>query len=191
MDREEVLNVIRRFRGIVIVDEAYIDFSSQPSFVKELENFPNLIVFQTFSKAWASAGVRLGMAFASVEVISLFNKVKYPYNINILTQNYALDLLNNYGDIENWIQMIMQERDTLKQELSRLSIVEKIYPTDANFFLVKVRDANRTYQYLVRKGIIVRNRNNISLCSDCLRVTVGTRKENQSLIMVLEKMNEQ
>ncbi|MDR3061149.1 MAG: histidinol-phosphate transaminase [Dysgonamonadaceae bacterium] len=186
LNKTEILNTIERFDGIVIVDEAYIDFSVRDSLLKELNSYPNLIVLQTFSKAWASAGVRLGMAFASEEIITLFNKVKYPYNINMLTQKYALNLLNEYPKIKNWISMILQEREVLAKELNKLVCVEKIYPSDANFLLVKTKEANLTYQFLVERGIIVRNRNMVSLCGNCIRITVGTKAENQMLVETLK-----
>ncbi len=188
LNETEILQTIEQFDGIVIVDEAYIDFSSRASLLKSLNKYPNLIVLQTFSKAWASAGVRLGMAFASEEIIDLFNKVKYPYNINILTQKYALNILNDYPKIKNWIAMILQEREHLLRELNKLICVEKIYPSDANFLLVKTKDANATYQFLVDRGIIVRNRNNVTLCNNCIRITVGTKAENQMLIETLKTL---
>ncbi|GHV22145.1 histidinol-phosphate aminotransferase [Bacteroidia bacterium] len=188
LNETEILNTIEQFDGIVIVDEAYIDFSSRDSLLKELNQYPNLIVLQTFSKAWASAGVRLGMAFASEEIIGLFNKVKYPYNINILTQKYASNLLNEYPKIKNWISILLKEREILVKELNKLVCVEKIYPSDANFLLVKTKNANYTYQFLVERGIIVRNRNNVSLCDNCIRITVGTKAENQMLIETLKML---
>ncbi len=187
LNRDEMVKTIENFKGIVVVDEAYIDFSSQPSFLKDLDKYPNLIVLQTFSKAWAGAGIRLGMAFASEEIIRLFNKVKYPYNVNKLTQNYALNLLNNYHEIKEKVTTILEERTKLQQSLSTLSCVESVYPTDANFLLVKVNDADKMYHSLVDKGIIVRNRNKISLCMNCLRITVGTPEENEELISKLKK----
>ena len=188
LNRSEIIKTIENFDGIVVVDEAYIDFSSQQSFLKDLDKYPNLIVLQTFSKAWAGAGIRLGMAFASENIIHLFNKVKYPYNINRLTQNYALNLLNNYQDIKDKVEIILKERSQLQKALLNLSFVEKVFPTDANFLLVKVNDADKIYQYLVDNGIIVRNRNKISLCMDCLRITVGTSDENKELIAKLANM---
>ncbi len=140
LNKDEIVKTIENFQGIVIVDEAYIDFSSQQSFLKELDKYPNLIVLQTFSKAWAGAGIRLGMAFASEEIIHLFNKVKYPYNVNKLTQNYALNLLNNYQEIKDKVAVILKERTQLGKALSELPSVEKVYPTDSNFLLVKVND---------------------------------------------------
>ena len=188
LNRSEMLKTIENFGGIVVVDEAYIDFSSQASFLKDLDKYPNLIVLQTFSKAWAGAGIRLGMAFASEEIIRLFNKVKYPYNVNKLTQSYALNLLSNYQEVKDKVSFILEERIRLEKALSELSCVEKVYPADANFLLIKVMGADKIYQELVNKGIIVRNRNKISLCMNCLRVTVGTKEENDELIFVLKML---
>ena len=182
LNREEMIKTIENFAGIVVVDEAYIDFSAQSSFLKELEKYPNLIVLQTFSKAWAGAGIRLGMAFASEEIIHLFNKVKYPYNVNKLTQNYALKLLSNYQEIKEKVAVILEERSKLQEALSNLPCVEKVFPTDSNFILLRVNNANQIYQSLVEQGIIVRNRNNIALCGNCLRITVGTQAENRQLM---------
>ncbi len=188
LNRTEMIETIEQFPGIVVVDEAYIDFSNQTSFLKNLDQYPNLIVLQTFSKAWGSAGVRLGMAFASEEIIKLFNKVKYPYNVNQLTQEYAFQLLEQQGQIREWIDILLKERGRLAKELETLPFVEKVYPSDANFLLVKMKDANATYQYLVNHGVIVRNRHSISLCRNCLRITVGTNEENQELIATLKML---
>ena len=188
LNRAEMLKIIENFSGIVVIDEAYIDFSSEKSWLEDLSNYPNIIVLQTFSKAWGLASVRCGMAFASEEIISYFNKVKYPYNINLLTQNFVSEQLD-YEDRKNeWVRMLLEQRSYLEKELKKLPFVEKVYPTDANFLLVKVPDAKSTYQYLVDKGIIVRNRNTISLCQGGLRITVGTSKENQTLISELQKV---
>ncbi len=186
LNGSEIEKLLKSFNGIVVVDEAYIDFSSQPSWTKRLKEFPNLIVLQTLSKAWASAGIRLGMAFASENIIALFNKVKYPYNVNILTQKQALNILTNKSEVDLWIKTILEERGKLINELQKLPIVEKIYPTDANFILVKVQNANKTYNHLVSKGIIVRNRNTVILCDNCLRITVGTPEENKTLLKELK-----
>lgn len=186
LNGSEIEKLLKSFNGIVVVDEAYIDFSSQPSWTKRLKEFPNLIVLQTLSKAWASAGIRLGMAFASENIIALFNKVKYPYNVNILTQKQALNILTNKSEVDLWIKTILEERGKLINELQKLPIVEKIYPTDANFILVKVQNANKTYNHLVSKGIIVRNRNTVILCDNCLRITVGTPEENKKLLKELK-----
>jgi histidinol-phosphate aminotransferase len=189
LSRQEIIRTIERFPGIVVLDEAYIDFSACPSMLKDLEKYPNLILLQTFSKAWGSASIRLGMAFASEEIITFFNKVKYPYNINRLTQEYALDLLDKQAQVKDWVSVLLKERESLAQALSEFPWVEKIYPTDANFLLVKMPDANAVYQYLVERGIIVRNRSSISLCLNCLRITVGTSVENRKLIDSLKKMS--
>ncbi len=186
LNGSEIEKLLKSFNGIVVVDEAYIDFSSQPSWTKRLKEFPNLIVLQTLSKAWASAGIRLGMAFASENIIALFNKVKYPYNVNILTQKQALNILTNKSEVDLWIKTILEERGKLISELQKLPIVEKIYPTDANFILVKVQNATKTYNHLVSKGIIVRNRNTVILCDNCLRITVGTPEENKTLLKELK-----
>lgn len=188
LDKSEVLKVVTSFKGIVIIDEAYIDFSIKNSWLPDLDTYPNLIVLQTFSKAWGLAAIRLGMAFASVEIISYFNKVKYPYNINILTQNFVLEELNKTSLKEEWVKTLIAQREWLNNNLGQVSFVEKIYPSDANFILVKVKDANKTYNSLVEKGIIVRNRNSISLCRDCLRITVGTESENKILIESLKSL---
>lgn len=186
--RSEIIKTIGNFHGVVVLDEAYIDFSSEKSFVSELEKYPNLIVLQTFSKAWGNAGIRLGLAYASEEIIAVFNKIKYPYNINILTQQHISETLKNDAQIKNWVETLFAERKKLIENLSQLTLVQHIYPTDANFVLVKVEDANKTYQSLVEKGIIVRNRNTVSLCLGCLRITVGTPEENKILIEELKKL---
>ena len=182
LSRNRIRNIIDHFEGIVVVDEAYIDFSSQPSWLEELPAMPNLIVLQTFSKAWGLASVRCGMAFASTDIIALFNKVKYPYNINLLTQNFVSERVNLIDEKERRVAAILSERPRVMEELSKLSIVEKVYPTDANFVLVKVSDANAIYQHLVERGIIVRNRHSVTLCGNCLRITIGTKEENDRLI---------
>lgn len=189
LSRNRIRRIIDGFEGIVVVDEAYIDFSSQPSWLEELPAMPNLIVLQTFSKAWGLASVRCGMAFASTDIIELFNKVKYPYNINLLTQNFVSERINLIDEKERRVAAILSERPRVMEELSKLSIVEKVYPTDANFVLVKVSDANATYQRLVERGIIVRNRHSVTLCGNCLRITIGTREENDTLLTELKVEN--
>ncbi|NDW19265.1 histidinol-phosphate transaminase [Dysgonomonas sp. 216] len=186
LDKTEVLKVINTFDGIVVVDEAYIDFATDNSLLTELDKYPNLIVLQTFSKAWGLAAVRLGMAFASTEIISYFNKVKYPYNVNKLTQDFVYGELEKLQQKTEWVDMLISQRALLQQELAKLPFVQKIYPTDANFILVKVPDANDMYKKLVDKGIIVRNRNTVSLCGGCLRITVGTGNENKKLLEALQ-----
>ncbi|SBV98313.1 Histidinol-phosphate aminotransferase [uncultured Dysgonomonas sp.] len=188
LSREEIKKVLDSFAGIVVVDEAYIDFASEATWLNDLEKYPNLIILQTFSKAWGLAAVRLGMAFASVEIIKLFNKVKYPYNVNILTQNFVGDELDKLELRKQWIATLLKGRNYLINELPKLPFVEKIYPTDANFILVKVEDANSLYKQLADKGVIVRNRNSVSLCAGCLRITVGTDKENEMLIKTLRAL---
>ena len=182
---DEIEQVLRQFKGIVVVDEAYADFSDRPSFRTRLSEFPNLIVLQTFSKAWASAGVRLGMAFASPEIISIFNKVKYPYNVNILTQEYAKTLLSEPQRLQQLTDQILRERSALMQAFAALPCCLQVFPTDANFFLARVTDAPRIYSSLVSKGIIVRNRHKVHLCGNCLRITIGTPEENAALLSAL------
>ena len=187
LDREEMEKTLSAFQGLVVIDEAYSDFSDAPSFLLDLEKHPNLIVFQTFSKAWGCAAIRLGMAFASPEIIAIFSKIKYPYNVNQLTQKQAMEMLYRYYEIERWVKTLKEERENLESEFVKLPCTVKIFPSDANFFLVRVTDAVKIYNYLVAEGIIVRNRNSVSLCGNCLRVTVGTRNENERLVEALEK----
>ena len=187
LNRDEILKVVEGFEGIVIVDEAYIDFSQQMSMRQELPAHPNLIILQTMSKAWGSAAIRLGMAFASKDIITIYNKVKYPYNVNQLTQEQALAMLKDPFEVDKWVKILMAERSRLMQAFMELPICEKIYKTDANFFLAKVTDANAIYNYLVDKGVIVRNRNKVQLCQNCLRITIGNRTENNELIGALRK----
>ena len=172
---------------LVIVDEAYSDFSSQKPFRFDIQKYPNLIVLATFSKAWGAAGIRLGMAFASTDIIGLYNKVKYPYNVNVLTQKKAMEILGNATLLQRHITMILEERETLMRALSILPICKKVYPTDANFILARVTDADGIYRYLVQKGVIVRNRNRVHLCGDCLRITVGIKEENTKLLSALRQ----
>lgn len=187
LNRDEMLKVIQDFEGIVIIDEAYSDFSKQQTFRSELTAHPNLIVLNTMSKAWALAGIRLGMAFASKDIISIYNKVKYPYNVNILTQQQALETLKDPFEIDRWVKTLLGERARLMQAFQELPICEKVYPTDANFFLAKMTDAQGIYNYLVDKGIIVRNRSRIQLCNNCLRITIGLKSENNELLSALRQ----
>lgn len=186
--RKEIEKLLQSFEGLVIVDEAYIDFSDARSFLLDLDTYPNLIVLQTFSKAWGCAAIRLGMAFASKEIISLFNKIKYPYNVNLLTQQEAINLLSEPSVITEWVNVIIKERNRLIDAFTSLECCLHIYPTDANFFLAKVTDAKRIYEYLVSKGIIVRNRTNVTLCDNCLRITIGTPEENDRLLNALKSV---
>ena len=183
----EIVKVIENFQGLVMLDEAYIDFSSQDSFCSLLDKYPNLVIFQTFSKAWASAGLRLGMAFASPEIIAVYNKVKYPYNVNLQTQQLMLAHLQEPQRIQAWVTELIEQRSFLQQALAALPIVQHIYPSDATFLLVKVDDADALYQYLVAQGIIVRNRNRVRLCEGCLRITVGTSDENAALMAAMQQ----
>jgi len=187
LDRAEIIKLLTSFEGIVVLDEAYIDFASEGSFSEMLSHYPNLVILQTFSKAWGSAAIRLGMAFASTEIIAVLNKIKYPYNINILTQKQALLALKNDTQVKQWVKTLLTERAVLVDALQQMPIVQHIYPTDANFVLVRVDDANALYHYLVDKSIIVRNRNTVSLCLGCVRITVGTPEENQILLEELKK----
>ena len=186
--REEIVKVLKNFSGIVVVDEAYSDFSTERPFRLDIAEYPNIIVLNTMSKAWGCAAIRLGMAFASEEIIALFNKVKYPYNVNLLTQQQALKALDEKIDVEKWASTILQERNRMIRAFELLPTCEKVYPTDANFFLAKMTDAQGIYDYLVSKGIIVRNRTNVALCHNCLRVTIGSTVENQGLLAALRTM---
>ncbi len=184
----EVEKVLSRFDGIIVIDEAYSDFSTVPTFRRRLAEFPNLIVLNTMSKAWGCAAIRLGMAFADKEIIGLFNKVKYPYNVNQLTQQQALEELDNIEAVEKWVSLILLERKRMLQAFKELPVCKEVFPTDANFFLARMTDAQGIYDYLVEKGIIVRNRTHIKLCNDCLRVTIGTKTENAELLSALREM---
>jgi histidinol-phosphate aminotransferase len=188
LSREKILEVLKRFYGLVVIDEAYIDFTKSKSFVQQLKKYPNLVVLQTFSKAWGLAGLRLGMCYASVEIINVLNKIKYPYNVNVRTQELALDALENSYRKDIWVDEILTERAWLSNELDKLSLVEKIFPTDSNFLLVRVKDAQSTYQYLMDNRIIVRDRSRVNLCYNCLRITVGTPEENRKLLEALKKL---
>ena len=185
LHRDEIVKVIEGFEGIVMVDEAYIDFAQQRSLRQELPTHPNLIILQTMSKAWGSAAIRLGMAFASKDIISIYNKVKYPYNINQLTQQQAREMLTDPYEVDKTVKILLQERTRLMQAFQELPICEQVYPTDANFFLARMTDAQRIYDYLVERGIIVRNRTRVQLCHNCLRITIGTRTENNELLSAL------
>ena len=187
INREEITKVLEQFEGIVIIDEAYSDFSQEKPFRLELRNYKNLIVLNTFSKAWGCAAIRLGMAFAHPEIINIYNKVKYPYNVNLMTQQKAMEVLKEPYETDKVIRILLQERARLISAFRDLPICEGIYPTDANFFLAKMTDAQKIYDYLVNKGIIVRNRTRISLCNNCLRITIGTKTENAELLSALRQ----
>lgn len=185
--REDIIHILNKFNGIVVIDEAYIDFSEQESYTYTLDNYPNLIVMQTFSKAWGMAGVRLGMAFASKEITEVFNHIKYPYNISVLTQQKALEMLDKVEEKDANVHLILEERKALIIELNKLAFINQVYPSDANFVLIKVDNAKRLYDYLLNLEIIVRDRSKVSLCEGCLRITVGTPEENQNLLQNLSK----
>lgn len=188
--RKDIEKIINNFEGIVVVDEAYSDFQEQRPMRNDILKYPNLIVLNTFSKAYGSAAIRLGMAFASEDIIKLFNKVKYPYNVNSLTQKAATQILSDMNTLHHRIVLIKEERELLMSATASLPITIKVYPTDANFFLVKVVNADKIYNYLVKNKIIVRNRSKVELCDNCLRITVGTREENSRLLSALRTYND-
>ncbi|HEY0899742.1 MAG TPA: histidinol-phosphate transaminase [Sphingobacteriaceae bacterium] len=187
MDREDVETIIANFNGLVVVDEAYINYSRQKTFIQELTEYANLVVLQTLSKAWGLAGLRLGMAFASEEIIEVFNKVKPPYNVNEASQELALKALQNVEQVNTWIRQTVAEREKLVTELAQIPFITKIYPSDANFVLVQTTDPSGIYQHLVSQGIIVRDRSKVALCEGSLRITIGTPEENQVLIKALKE----
>lgn len=186
--REDIEMILNNFDGIVVVDEAYINFSKQKTLIQELTEYPNLVILQTLSKAWGLAALRVGMAFASEDIINVFNKIKPPYNINQASQELALEALNNIEQVNSWIKETVQERGQLELALNALPLVEKVYPSDANFLLVKTTDSKGIYQHLVDKGIIVRDRSKVELCAGCLRITIGTPEENVQLITTLQAL---
>lgn len=188
LEKAEIVKLLIGFDGLVVVDEAYIDFSPESSLLPELDGYENLVVLQTFSKAWGMAGIRLGIAFAQPEIIKVFNKIKYPYNINMLTQKKALELLEHGEEKEEWVKVIVEERDKMVRKLFKLSFVQVVYPSDANFILVKMHDARGIYEYLTEQKIIVRDRSKITLCDDCLRITIGSPKENKKLWKALKAL---
>jgi histidinol-phosphate aminotransferase len=187
LQREEIMKVVKGFDGIVIIDEAYSDFAASKPMRAELPNYPNLIVLNTMSKAWGCAAIRLGMAFASEEIIAIFNKVKYPYNVNQLTQQQALEALKDPFEVDKWVRTLLLERSRMVDAFRLLPICKHVYPTDANFFLARMTDAVGIYNYLVDKGIIVRNRHRVQLCQQCLRITIGTKTENNELLAALRQ----
>jgi histidinol-phosphate aminotransferase len=187
LDKEEIIKTIELFDGIVILDEAYSDFSNEKPLRSLIKKYQNLIVLNTMSKAWGCAAIRLGMAFASKEIIDLCNKVKYPYNINILTQRQAMEILKDPYQVVKWVNIIKQERSHVMDAFRSLPICEKVFRTDSNFFLAKMKDAQAVYDYLVNTGIIVRNRNKVKLCGNCLRITIGKKSENEELLAALRQ----
>jgi histidinol-phosphate aminotransferase len=188
LDKDSVLYVADKFKGIVILDEAYIDFAPGKSLLNELSDYPNLVILQTFSKAWGMAGIRLGMAFADPQIISVLNKIKYPYNLNILTQEKGLELTKNVENVEKWIKLIIAERQKMAELLKEFPFVVTVHHSDANFLLVKMHDADGIYKYLVDRGIVVRDRSNIHLCEGSLRITIGTSNENDQLLQALKDL---
>ncbi|MBI1782177.1 MAG: histidinol-phosphate transaminase [Sphingobacteriales bacterium] len=185
-NREDIETVLNNFEGLVVIDEAYINFSRQKSFIQELTEYPNLVVMQTLSKAWGLAALRLGMSFASEDIIEVYNKIKPPYNISQAAQEIVLEALENIEQVNGFIKELVQSRDELTNELAQLPVVQKIYPSDANFLLVKVVEARAIYEYLLAKAIVVRDRSKVELCEGCLRITVGTKEENKQLIESLK-----
>lgn len=187
MNRNDVELLLNNFPGIIIIDEAYINFSKQKTFIQELTEYPNLIVMQTLSKAWGLAALRLGLCFASMDIIDIFNKVKPPYNINEASQQIALNALQETSVVNAWIKEVVQQKDELTAALEKMPFVKKVFPTDANFVLVQVNDADDLYQFLATNEIVVRNRNKEIHCENCLRITIGTPEENQNLLSTLKK----
>jgi histidinol-phosphate aminotransferase len=186
--KESILKIIKEFQGLVILDEAYIDFTPGKSFLPELKKFDNLVILQTFSKAWGMAGIRLGMAFALPEIIKILNKIKYPYNINVLAQKKVLELLENSGKKNDWVKEILKERKRLVHEIGKFRFTIKVFPSDANFILVKMYDAKGIFDFLMEKKVIVRNRSKVHLCENSLRITVGTKEENDILLKTLNEL---
>lgn len=187
INRDDIETLLANFSGLVVIDEAYINFSRQKTFIQELTEYANLVVLQTLSKAWGLAGLRVGMAFASEEIIEVMNKVKPPYNINEASQELALKALDNLAQVNAWIKEILLQRDKLVLHLKHFNFVLDIYPSDANFILVKTTDPKGIYSFLVDKGIIIRDRSKVELCEGCLRITVGTPAENDILLQTLQQ----
>ncbi|WP_202630296.1 histidinol-phosphate transaminase [Sediminibacterium roseum] len=187
LNRADIEMVLNNFNGIVVIDEAYINFSKQKTFIQELVDYPNLVVLQTLSKAWGLAGLRLGMAFASAGIIGILDKVKPPYNINQATQELVLKALEEVGQVNDMIRILVDMREAMAEVFRSMPTVEKVYPSDANFLLVKIKEARNIYEFLLTKGIVLRDRSNVTLCEDCLRVTIGTEKENTLLVEAMHE----
>lgn len=187
LNRTDIEMVLNNFSGIVVIDEAYINFARQKSFVQELKEYPNLVVLQTLSKAWGLAGLRLGMAFASQAIIEVMNKVKPPYNINQATQEFVLKALEEVGQVNDMIKLLVDMREALTEVFTSMPTVETVYPSDANFILVKIAEARKVYEFLLTKGIVLRDRSNVQLCDNCLRITVGTEQENTQLVDAMQE----
>ena len=188
LNKESMLKIIKNFNGLVVLDEAYVDFAPGKSLLPELHLHSNLIILQTFSKAWGMAGIRLGMAFASPKIIDILNKIKYPYNLNILTQHKAMEFVEETEQVEKWVKLLIAERAKMAELLKELPFVVEIYPSDANFLLVKMHDAQGIYEYLAEKGVVVRDRAKIHLCEGSLRITVGNSEENNQLLKTLNEL---
>jgi len=187
MNRDNIETILNNFNGLVVIDEAYINFSRYKSFLQELSDYPNLVILQTFSKAWGLASLRLGVAFASAEIIELLNRIKPPYNINQVTQELVLQALEEVDHVNDMIKELVSMRDALARVLEQIPLVEKVYPSDANFLLVKIKNASKVYEYLLTKEIVVRNRSNVQLCDNCLRITIGTEHEITVLVNAIRE----
>lgn len=189
MNRDDVEQLLKEFPGIVIIDEAYINYSKQKTFIQELTKYPNLVVMQTLSKAWGMAALRVGLCYASMNIIDLFNKVKPPYNINEASQQMATEALTNTALVNGWIKEVVAQKTWISEELANFSFVEKVNPSDANFILIKVKDAENLYKFFAEQGIVVRNRSHEPLCENSLRITIGTPSENKKLIQTFKQYN--
>lgn len=189
LDSKEIEKIIINFNGIVVIDEAYIDFCPEASWTPDMVEFPNIVILQTFSKAWGMAGMRLGMAFASEDIINVFNKIKYPYNLNMMTQQMAYEMLADKETMTGWVELLTSEREVMREELNKLKVVKHIYQSDANFLLVEVENADAIYEALVKQGTIIRNRTSVVLCDNCLRITIGQPEENKALLAQLQQIN--
>ena len=190
IDKKVFATLLSEFKGLIVLDEAYVDFAGDASMVKELDKYPNLVILQTLSKAWGMAGIRLGIGLASVEIIQILNKIKPPYNVNVLTQNKALELLSNEATYNERINTLLKERDLMTGELKTLSFVKEIFPSQANFILIRVENANKIYNYLIENGIVIRNRTTVALLENCLRISIGTPEENKQLLEALNKFQD-
>ncbi len=184
---EDIIYLLENFNGIVVLDEAYTDFSQERSFLDSLDDYPNLVILQTFSKAWGMAGIRLGMAFASREIVTVLNKIKYPYNVSKLTQKFALQKLDDESEKNTWVNLILEQRNYLMRELMKLKIVKEVLPSDANFLMVRFDDARKIFNTLMEQKFILRDRSKVALCEGCLRITTGTEPENTMLLKALQE----
>lgn len=185
---DKIEKLLERFTGLIVIDEAYIDFSSKESWLQKIDEFPNLVILQTLSKAYGLAGIRLGILYANPEIVTVLDKIKPPYNINKLSQEKALERIENYDSVLKEIEVILSERKKLIAVLNTIKFIEKVYNSDANFILIKVDDAKKRYDQLLKKGIVIRNRSGQELCKNCLRITIGTEKENQQLLEILKSL---